>query len=185
MSVATITTPATLTVCYDEQCALCRRCRDWLEGQRTLVRVEFLASGSRETWERYGDVPWLGADLVVVDEHGNVWAGPAAFLMCLWATEQYRAWAYRLSGKALAPMAEWFFHFVSSNRRRIGAVVGTKDCPDGRCGHRAAPATGQAAPPPAQQQPPLTYAPPALRCAYCGAAGLEPGKPCWNCGAGR
>lgn len=184
MATATLETPATLTVCYDEQCALCRRCREWLEGQRTNVNVEFVAAGSAEAQERFGDVPWLGADLVVVDECGNLWAGSAAFLMCLWATNEYRGWSYRLSRRGLAPLAERFFHFVSSNRRHIGKVVGSKDCPDGRCGHRGA-APRKQEPVPHLWPQAETYAPPVTACAHCGAAVYETARQCWLCGTLR
>jgi len=163
-SVSPVHTPAKLTVCYDEQCALCRRCRAWLEGQPLLVPLDFVAAGSPEACERYRDVPWLGADLVVIDdERGDVWAGPAAFLMCLWATADYRGWSYRLSGRALAPLAERFFHTVSANRRRIGRVVGSRDCPDGRCTHRAEPL------------------PTRWVCPACGAPWRPGATHCWSC----
>jgi len=168
--------PHALLVLYDEQCALCRRCRHWLESQPTHVPLTFLAAGSQLAREQYHDVPWLGADLVVIDDHGDVWAGAAAFLLCLWATVQYRVWAYRLSGRALAPLAETFFHFISSNRRTIGRVVGSRDCPDGRCRHRE----------PAFADPGREwYAPPDTRCSRCGAAGWVDQRGCWSCGATR
>jgi predicted DCC family thiol-disulfide oxidoreductase YuxK len=175
-------TPNALLVLYDEQCALCRRCRQWLEGQPTHVPLHFLAAGSDVARTQFADVPWLGADLVVIDDHDDVWAGPAAFLMCLWATVDYRAWSYRLSGKTLAPLAERFFHFVSSNRKALGRVVGSNDCPDGRCRHRRpepAYATPFATAPPG----PDWYAPPETRCPHCGAAGYENGRACWSCAA--
>jgi len=172
-------TPQKLIVLYDEQCALCRRCREWLEAQRTLVPLEFLAAGSAAARDRFGSVPWLGADLVVADGDGNVWAGPAAFLLCLWATVDYRAWSYRLSGRALAPVAERFFHFVSANRKKIGAVVGTRECPDGRCRHRPATATAVAA------ALPGAYAPPVTACGVCGAAVYATATQCWSCGVLR
>jgi predicted DCC family thiol-disulfide oxidoreductase YuxK len=141
--------PQRLTVLYDEHCELCRRCRHWLEGQRTFVPLDFLASGSPAARARYGNVPWLGAELVVVDdERGDVWAGPAAFLMCLWATRAYRLWSYRLSGKTFAPLAERFFHLVSDNRGRLGRIVGSPDCADGRCRHRPLPVASPWPPPP-------------------------------------
>jgi predicted DCC family thiol-disulfide oxidoreductase YuxK len=174
--------PDALLVLYDEQCALCRRCHQWLEGQATHVPLHFLPAGGDVARREFGDVPWLGADLVVVDDHNNVWAGPAAFLMCLWATVDYRAWSYRLSGKALAPLAERFFHFVSSNRKAIGRVVGSNDCPDGRCRHRE-PASAFAAPLAATPPGPDWYAPPDTRCPHCGAAGYESGRACWSCAA--
>jgi predicted DCC family thiol-disulfide oxidoreductase YuxK len=173
------TAPEHLIVLYDEQCALCRRCREWLEAQPTLVTVEFLAAGSPAARSRFGDVPWLGADLVVADLAGNVWAGAAAFLMCLWATAKYRTWSYRLSSRTFAPLAEWFFHVVSSNRGRIGAIVGSRDCPDGRCKHRAD------TPHAAGYAYPTTYQPPVVGCARCGAARYGQAGPCWSCGAAR
>ena len=60
MEITAMTTPEHLIVLYDERCALCRRCRSWLEVQSTLVTLEFLAAGSTEARERYGAVPWLG-----------------------------------------------------------------------------------------------------------------------------
>lgn len=127
--------PMSITVLYDSQCVLCRRCRHWLEGQATWVPVAFVAASSEEAQRRRPDLPWLGNELVVVGDRGEVWAGAAAFLTCLWATVDYRSWSYRLSGPSFAPMAERFLHAVSSNRSRIGAFV-RDDCPDGACRHR-------------------------------------------------
>jgi predicted DCC family thiol-disulfide oxidoreductase YuxK len=122
-----------MTVLYDEACPLCIRCRTWMLGQPSYVPLEFLPCGSDEARARYGSVPWLGADLVVVSDEGEVWAGAAAFLMCLWALPAWRAWSYRLSGPTLAPMAERFFHAVSERRRTIGAFLGPPSCPVGGC----------------------------------------------------
>jgi predicted DCC family thiol-disulfide oxidoreductase YuxK len=105
-----------LTVLYDESCALCLRCRGWLLKQPCLVEVELLPAGSEAARERFGEVPWLRRELVVVDEHGHLWAGPAAYLTCLWATARYRSWSYRLATPALAPFAARFFVFVSKRR---------------------------------------------------------------------
>jgi predicted DCC family thiol-disulfide oxidoreductase YuxK len=147
-----------LTVIYDEQCALCRRCRHWLEHERVYLPVHFLAAGSAVARERYRDLPWLGADLVVVTDTGDAWIGPAAFLVCLWATQDYRAWSYRMSGPTLAPLAERFFHLVSKQRGRIGRIVGDRDCPDGQCRHRDAGPVLAAG----QRSTAETYTPPAM-----------------------
>ena len=115
-----------LTVLYDERCRFCLRCRDWLLLQPCLVEVELVPAGSAAARERFGAVPWLGTELVVVDDTGQTWIGPAAFLVCLWATVRYRAWSYRLSQPALAPHAERFFMFVSKRRDRWGAWLGRR-----------------------------------------------------------
>ena len=123
-----VTAPATkLTVLYDERCAFCRRCRDWLLGQRCLIQVEILPAGSRYAVERYGQIPGFGSDLVAIDDQGRAWVGPAAFVACLWATVRYRPWAYQLAKPAFAPHTERFFKFVSKRRDRFGAWFGRDD----------------------------------------------------------
>ena len=122
------TVPSTeLTVLYDEGCAVCVRARDWLLTQPCLVRLELVGAGSVEARRRFGSVPWLGTELVVVDEVGRVWAGPAAFLVCLWATVRYRPWAYRLSRPSLAPLAARFFRFGSKRRDRWSAFLAPQE----------------------------------------------------------
>jgi predicted DCC family thiol-disulfide oxidoreductase YuxK len=112
-----------LTVLYDGSCALCLRCRDFLATAHTLVPLELLSSQSPAARERFGSVPWLGEELVVVSDEGDVWVGPAAFLVAMWSLADYREWSYRLSGPALAPLAERFFVAISSHRRRIASLL--------------------------------------------------------------
>jgi predicted DCC family thiol-disulfide oxidoreductase YuxK len=133
---AALRSPSRLLVLYDSECALCRRCRAWLEQEPTFVDLRFLAANADDVQIALAPVrPWLGVELIVVSERGEVWLGAAAFLMCLWATRDYREWSYRLSGPTLAPVAERFFHALSSRRATIGRFL-ADDCPDGRCKHR-------------------------------------------------
>jgi predicted DCC family thiol-disulfide oxidoreductase YuxK len=127
-----------ITVVYDEQCELCRRCRHWLAARRTHVPVRFIAAGSPEARRRWPDVEWLGIELVVVGDAGQLWVGPAAFLVCLWATVQYRPWSYRMASPAMAPLARGFVHRVSKERHRFGRAV---TCSDGTCAEARAPGT--------------------------------------------
>lgn len=112
-----------LTVLYDERCAFCRRCRDWLLTQPCFVEMDLVAAGSPMARDQFGSLPWLGQELLVADQTGRVWVGPAAFLVCLWATVRYRAWAYRLTGPTLAPMATRFFMHISKRRDRWSAWI--------------------------------------------------------------
>lgn len=120
--------PHRLTVVYDENCELCRRARDWLALQPSYVELELIAAGSDEAQRRYGSLPWLGEELVIVDEAGHVWIGPAAFLVAIWSTRDYRPWSYRLSGPTFAPLAERFFHLISTKRKRLGAMLNSPEC---------------------------------------------------------
>jgi len=124
--------PRALTVLYDPRCALCRRCRAWMERQPCHVPLAFVACTAGEVRARYGDIPWLGDELVVVGDGGEVWAGPAAFLTCLWALADWREWSYRLAGPAFAPLAKRFFGFVSSHRKGIARMF-EHECADGAC----------------------------------------------------
>lgn len=131
-----------LTVYYDPTCALCRRCRAWLEVQPTWVPLRFREAGAAEAAELLTHVPWLGTELVVIRDDGAVWVGPAAFLTCLWATKEHRRWSGRLAAPAFAPLAERFFDAVSSNRGRIGAFLDRGACGDGTCRHHVDPSFG-------------------------------------------
>lgn len=116
------------TVLFDETCELCRRVQEWLSGQPTHVDLELLPAGSDEARRRYGSLPWLGEELVVVNDRDEAWVGPAAFLVAIWTTRRYRAWSHRLAGPAFAPMAERFFHMVSARRKRFSAYSTPDDC---------------------------------------------------------
>jgi hypothetical protein len=109
-----------------------------MEEQPSYVELVFMPCGSREARARYGRVPWLGEELVVVSDEGEVWAGPAAFLVCLWALRDWREWSHRLSGPTLAPLAERFFHAISTRRRRLAVWLGWQACPEGKCSARDA-----------------------------------------------
>ncbi|MBK7584793.1 MAG: DUF393 domain-containing protein [Myxococcales bacterium] len=123
-----------LTILYDSSCQLCVHCREWLETQPSFVPMEFVPCDSSEARRRFGQIPWLGGQLVVVASDGRVWAGAAAFVMCLWALVQYREWAERLSSPALAPLAERFFRVVSAERRRLGSLFTHRPCSTDACG---------------------------------------------------
>src|SRR5262249_10750836 len=86
-----------------------------------------------EARARYGDLPWLGDELVVVGDAGEVWVGPAAFLTCLWALVDWRPWAYRLAEPAFVPLVERFFLLVSSRRKSLAALM-AHDWEGGQCG---------------------------------------------------
>lgn len=139
----TVSGPQRLTVLFDMTCAVCRRCRNWLAAQPAYVELELLAADSPEADARYGNLPWRGSELVVADDAGHVWVGPAAFLMCLWALRDWRQWSYRLSSPALAPLAERFFIALSKHR---GAFQSGPTCTDDVCPVSRTPSEGWMAP---------------------------------------
>ncbi|WP_420882464.1 thiol-disulfide oxidoreductase DCC family protein [Streptomyces barkulensis] len=96
-----------LTVLYDAGCPLCRHICDWLARQRKLVPLDLVPAGSDEARRR---LPGLDhgrtlEEITVVGDGGQVYRGPAAWVVCLWALAEYRPTAHRLSTPAGAPLA--------------------------------------------------------------------------------
>ena len=119
-----------ITVLYDDRCNLCRTARTWLERQRQIVPLEFVAASSPEALERF---PFLDPaqtleDLTVIGDGGEVWVGAKAWVVCLWALEGKRGLAQRLSTPALMPKARVLVSFVSRHRRFLGTYGEPCDC---------------------------------------------------------
>lgn len=119
-----------ITVLYDDRCNLCRTARTWLERQRQIVPLEFVAASSPEALERF---PFLDPaqtleDLTVIGDGGEVWVGAKAWVVCLWALEGKRGLAQRLSTPALMPKARVLVSFVSRHRRSLGTYGEPCDC---------------------------------------------------------
>ena len=58
-------------------------------------------------------------EIVVIDDAGTVWQGGAAWVMCLWALQEYREWSLRLAHPALLSLARRMCVVVSANRYKI------------------------------------------------------------------
>ncbi len=123
-----------LTVLYDASCPVCVRCRAFMEREPSFVALEFVDCKSADAKRRFGRVPVLGTELVVVSDAGDVWWGPAAFLVCLWALVRWREWSYGLSGPLVGPFTRLFFRALSRNRRFVSRWIGHSSCGAGGCG---------------------------------------------------
>jgi predicted DCC family thiol-disulfide oxidoreductase YuxK len=101
-----------LTVYYDADCGLCSRLAAWLGQQRQLVPMQCVPKPRGVT------------DLAVVADTGDVWAGDSAWLIVLWALDDFRDWSYRLSRPELLPMARQAFAMISRNRAALSHWLG-------------------------------------------------------------
>src|SRR5262245_18187160 len=104
-----------LFVLYDAGCGLCSRVRRWAEGQTAYVPLEFIRSDDPAVARRYPGLKrrGLSEELIVIGDDGSVYRESHAWLMCLYALEEYREWAFRLSRPALMPLAREAFHLLS------------------------------------------------------------------------
>ena len=112
----------TLTVLYDARCNLCRGIRSWLEAQPAYVALEFVPAGSREARRRFPELDHAVTteELTVISDEGAVYVEANAWVMCLWALRDYRAWSLRLSTPDMLPLARRVVVWVARNRFRLG-----------------------------------------------------------------
>ncbi|GGX38900.1 thiol-disulfide oxidoreductase DCC family protein [Streptomyces fructofermentans] len=89
-----------LTVLYDAGCSLCAFLRDWLARQRQLVPLDLVPAGSPAARERFPGLDHGATldEITVVGDSGQVYRGPDAWIVTLWALADHRATAHRLSG---------------------------------------------------------------------------------------
>ena len=113
----------TLHVLYDAECALCARCRHWLERQPAFVELRFLPLQSWQTLCRFPGIAQFHPEkeLLVVSDEGAVYQGPHAWIMCLWALREYREWSQRLAHPALLPWARRACELLSDHRLTLSA----------------------------------------------------------------
>ncbi|MBB5036429.1 thiol-disulfide oxidoreductase DCC family protein [Prosthecobacter dejongeii] len=116
----------TLTVFYDAHCGLCSQVRGWLSRQPAYVRLEFVPYDSPEAAHRLPSIRHLQADqeIVVMADSGEVWQGGGAWVTCLWALKEYRAWSARLANPAMQRLARGIVHSISQHRYRLSYLMG-------------------------------------------------------------
>ena len=112
----------TLTVLYDARCNLCSHIRSWLEAQPSYVTLDFVPAGSDEARRRFPQLNHATTtqELTVVSDAGDVYLEANAWIMCLWALRDYRAWSLRMSTPELLPLARRIVLWVALNRFRFG-----------------------------------------------------------------
>lgn len=116
-----------LWVLYDPSCGFCVRCARWLNEQRTFLPLTCLALDSEQIARRFPTLPAPDREeLTVVDSAGGVYRGAKAWLMTLWALQEYRAWSLRLARPGLLPLARNAFELVSSNRHVLSRMLRLK-----------------------------------------------------------
>src|SRR5207249_1259412 len=107
-----------LYVLFDAQCELCVRCRNWLMKQAAFVPLVFIALQSDEARQRFPEIEKLrpNEQLLAISDDGSVYRGACAWIMCLWALQNYREHAQRLANPALLPFAKIVCELLSRNR---------------------------------------------------------------------
>jgi hypothetical protein len=78
--------------------------------------------------EQCPNISELKADreIVVMADTGEVWQGAGAWVMCLWALEDYREWSARFSGPTMQAVARKIVRLISTNRLSISHLLGLR-----------------------------------------------------------
>ena len=78
----------------------------------------FIGFQSDEARRRFPSIDALepSEQLLVISDDGDVYRGAHAWIMCLWALENYREHAQRLAHPALLPLAKGICEMLSRNR---------------------------------------------------------------------
>jgi predicted DCC family thiol-disulfide oxidoreductase YuxK len=115
-----------LTVLYDAGCGFCVRCKDWLERQPQLVPLDLVPARSAEARRRFPALRAEEDELVVVSDDGGVYRDTDAWLMCLYALDDFREWALWLAEPGRRPLARRVFGWLTANRGGIASLAGLR-----------------------------------------------------------
>jgi len=93
--------------------------------QRAFVPLVFMAFQSDEAQRRFPGIGALKPDeqLLVISDEGAVYRGAHAWIMCLWALENYREHAQRLAHPILLPLARTVCELLSRNRFFLSDIL--------------------------------------------------------------
>lgn len=110
-----------LYVLYDPKCELCSRLKDWLLIQRSWLGLSMVPAGSERAQKMFPELDKIAGcnDLAVVSDEGDVYLNNSAWIMVLYALEEYRDWACRLAHPMLAPFVRQAWEMISKNRYTI------------------------------------------------------------------
>lgn len=105
----------TLYMLYDDTCPHSLRHREWLARQGSIVCLRFLPHRAEEIACRFPGIEahLTPRDFTVVSDDCELWTGPAAAVMCLFALEQYRELAERLAHPTLLPYSRTALELLS------------------------------------------------------------------------
>nr|WP_202501187.1 DCC1-like thiol-disulfide oxidoreductase family protein [Streptomyces sp. SID5785] len=87
---------------FDAECPLCTFVRGWLARQPQLVPLDFVPAGSAAARARYPGIDHAATlgDITVVGDGGQIYRGPSAWIVCMWALRAHRATAHRMTTPA-------------------------------------------------------------------------------------
>ena len=114
-----------LTVLYDGECELCKRCRTFFTNKPAYISLKFIALQTPDLEQQFPGIHAFHPDkeIIVISDEGGVYQGGFAWIMCLYALKEYREWSFRLANPALLPFAKRIVSSVSHNRYFLSSLL--------------------------------------------------------------
>jgi len=118
-----------LYVLYDPKCELCCRLKDWLMVQPAWITLEVIPAGSPTARMMFPELEQIagGNDLAVISDDGGVYLNDRAWIMVLYALDEYRDWAARLTHPLLMPLARQAYAVLARNRQSLSRLLSSKE----------------------------------------------------------
>ena len=116
-----------LYVLYDPKCELCCRLKNWILVQRSWIGLALVEQGSEKAKRLFPELDRIATkeDLAVISDEGAVYLNDRAWIMVLYALEEYRDWAARLTHPLLMPLARQAYAALSRNRSVLSRWLGS------------------------------------------------------------
>ena len=119
-----------LYILYDASCGLCSHIVQWMSAQPATIACQFVAAGSDAAHRLFPTLRTSASELVAVSDTGDVYRGDAAFIVCLYALDDFRRLSFRLARPALRPLAKRAFRMLSANRKSLSDLLGLESDAD-------------------------------------------------------
>jgi len=116
-----------LSVLYDNNCTFCARCMIWLQDQQQRIHLEFIPLHSGIAKQRYPSLlkDSTSEELIVITDTGDVYRKDKAFIMCLYALEQYVEWSFHFSKPIYRPLIRNAYEYLSHFRFSLSKLFST------------------------------------------------------------
>ncbi len=113
-----------LYVLYDHGCGLCCSAARWLRCEPQHIELEVMPAISMRARDLFptlcSDAP---GEVIAVSDAGEVYRGPTAWIMCLYALKRRRGLAFRLAEPRWRPLVSTAIKMLSENRAGLSRLL--------------------------------------------------------------
>jgi predicted DCC family thiol-disulfide oxidoreductase YuxK len=115
-----------LTILYDAHCGFCVRVRQWMSRQPSYIELTFMAADGAAAAAAYPSLRREVAEMIAIDDEGGVYRGTDAYLIILWALQEWRGLALDLAAPAFKGLARRAFAVLSGSRKGLSWIFSLK-----------------------------------------------------------